>query len=764
MKNRLYFTLANVISIVCCVMPLSNLLSQAPQGFNYQAIARNTMGDIMPDQNISIRFTITNDNGGTILYREIHTSTTNQFGLFTLNVGQGVSTFGSFSTIPWATTNAWLQVEMDPEGGTSYVQMGASQLLSVPYSLYAASGNPGPAGPAGTPGDRYTTTSTTLMTIAGGTQNLIVEPELKYTIGQTVIIANSISNLMTGTVAAYNPLNGALTLSITSVTGSGSFSSWNVALSGAPGPTGPQGLPGDIGMTGPQGPTGATGLQGPAGLPGPQGPAGLLLNGSDAGNTPYWDGASWIVNTSNIYNNGDNVGINTASPESKLHIKGSADTRQLIIDADSAQSNTNPLIQLRDDKGEELMWIHSDHPTNLFMGVGAGRVNNGGTDGGTSNIFIGGFAGNHNTTGSQNSALGYGALNANVSGSSNTASGFGALNYNSTGSNNTAHGFSALYSNIAGESNTAVGYNALWTNKGSLNTANGANALSGNTTGDRNAAFGFSALYSNAIGRYNSAFGVNALYSNTTGDQNTASGMESLWHNTEGRSNTAVGFYSLYSNITGTANTAVGLNALAYNQSGAANTAIGAFSGVPFGNVLSETIAIGYSAVANADNKIRFGNSSVTVIEGQVEYSWPSDGRFKEDIRNDVDGLDFILKLKPISYQFNRLKYAQHVGEHMDADRELSLREKSEVRTVGFIAQDVEKIIQQIGFTSFDAVHAPTNEKDNYSMGYAVFVVPLVKAVQELNDQNTSQQELLDQQKAMINELLKRVEALEDRK
>jgi len=67
----------------------------------------------------------------------------------------------------------------------------------------------------------------------------------------------------------------------------------------------------------------------------------------------------------------------------------------------------------------------------------------------------------------------------------------------------------------------------------------------------------------------------------------------------------------------------------------------------------------------------------------------------------------------------------------MTPEHELLLEKQSQSRSVGFIAQDVERIIQQTGFTSFDAVHAPANETDNYSMGYSEFVVPLVKAVQE---------------------------------
>jgi len=287
---------------------MGQLYSQAPQGFNYQAVARNSSGEILQNRNIGIRFTITSDNGGTLLYQETQTTTTNQFGLFTLNVGKGSSTFGNFSSIQWATINAWLQVEMDPEGGTAYVNMGTSQLLSVPYSLFAASGNPGPPG---ADGDRYTTTSSSLMTIGIGTHNLIVDTSLNYSIGQTVIIANTVNNLMTGMVVSYNGVTGAMIVNVNSIAGNGSFSTWNISLTGA---TGPQGL---------RGPMGYDGDEGPEGPEGPVGPPGLLTNGTATGNTPYWNGPSWIVNSNNIYNNNGNVGIGTSNPIQKLDVNGS---------------------------------------------------------------------------------------------------------------------------------------------------------------------------------------------------------------------------------------------------------------------------------------------------------------------------------------------------------------------------------------------------------------------------------------------------------
>jgi hypothetical protein len=88
------------------------------------------------------------------------------------------------------------------------------------------------------------------------------------------------------------------------------------------------GLQGPTGATGPQGPVGLSGLTGPAGPQGPtgpqgtQGPVGLLAYGSFSGVTPYWNGSSWVVNSTNVFNNGANVGIGTTSPEAKLEIAG----------------------------------------------------------------------------------------------------------------------------------------------------------------------------------------------------------------------------------------------------------------------------------------------------------------------------------------------------------------------------------------------------------------------------------------------------------
>ncbi len=113
--------------------------AQAPQGINYQAVARNTAGSILSNTNICVQSTITNGNGGAVLYQETFNVTTNQFGLFTLNIGNGTVVSGTFATISWASVTPWQKMEIKINCTGAYVLMGSAQLLSVPYAFNAAS-------------------------------------------------------------------------------------------------------------------------------------------------------------------------------------------------------------------------------------------------------------------------------------------------------------------------------------------------------------------------------------------------------------------------------------------------------------------------------------------------------------------------------------------------------------------------------------------------------------------------------------------------
>jgi hypothetical protein len=138
-----------ILSLIVVLLAITGLLqAQAPLGFNYQGVARNSFGTVFSNASISLRMSIRDlTSGGAVLYSERHNVSTDQYGVFALSVGNGTPISGTFNTIPWAVGNKFLQVELDPNGGTSFTNMGTTQLLSVPFSLIA--GGAPPIGPAG---------------------------------------------------------------------------------------------------------------------------------------------------------------------------------------------------------------------------------------------------------------------------------------------------------------------------------------------------------------------------------------------------------------------------------------------------------------------------------------------------------------------------------------------------------------------------------------------------------------------------------------
>jgi len=114
-----------------------SLMAQTPQSFKYQAVARNASGDVVAGQAVGMQISILQSSeSGTTIYTETHVDSTNQFGLVTLEIGTGTTT-DDFTAIDWSNDIYFIQIEMDATGGTSYVLIGTSQLLSVPYALHA---------------------------------------------------------------------------------------------------------------------------------------------------------------------------------------------------------------------------------------------------------------------------------------------------------------------------------------------------------------------------------------------------------------------------------------------------------------------------------------------------------------------------------------------------------------------------------------------------------------------------------------------------
>jgi len=125
------------------------VLAQSPQAIKYQGVARDNVGNELSYQTISLKISILSGSStGNVEYTETHAVTTNEFGLFSLEIGGGTLDSGNFSTINWGSNTHFLKVEMDENGGANYQFMGTSQLLSVPYALYADSAGAAPGSSA----------------------------------------------------------------------------------------------------------------------------------------------------------------------------------------------------------------------------------------------------------------------------------------------------------------------------------------------------------------------------------------------------------------------------------------------------------------------------------------------------------------------------------------------------------------------------------------------------------------------------------------
>src|SRR5688572_7974866 len=302
-----------------------------------------------------------------------------------------------------------------------------------------------------------------------------------------------------------------------------------------------------------------------------------------------------------------------------------------------------------------------------------------------------------------------------------------------------------------------------------LNTSFGVNALSELTSGSQNVAIGGNASRMNTTGFYNVAIGSTSLYTNTTGFTNTSLGNNAMFWNSTGSGNVAVGASALAGNTSGHDNVAIGIATLQTNTTGFRNTVIGTGANVSTDN-LNNATAIGYGAVVDASNKVRIGNTAVTVIEGQVPFTSPSDGRYKFNVQEDVKGLDFILKLRPVTYQFDVKKMDEDMQPagiiQASYKPNIAYDEATQMRRTGFIAQEVEKAATESGFT-FSGIIKPKNTKDHYGLSYESFIMPLVKAVQEQQKQIENlknENEELKKMKAELEALKKMIGQLSNNK
>jgi hypothetical protein len=302
----------------------------------------------------------------------------------------------------------------------------------------------------------------------------------------------------------------------------------------------------------------------------------------------------------------------------------------------------------------------------------------------------------------------------------------GSVLLNNTGTRNLHAGFNVggPLNGTTGTDNVFYGYQAgAASTSGSWNVVIGADAGRNNISGNLNTLIGWVAGGAIALPTFNGNTFVGAQ-----AGQNTVSGPSTFIGEKAGQANT-----------TGTQNLFVGNEAGNTNTLGTQNTILGYFADVSAVGLQNAT-AIGFNTIVDATNKVRIGNTDVTVIQGQVGFTAASDRRLKTNIQPIENGLDLIMKMKPMSYNMKN-----------SSDRRSNW---------GFIAQDIEELVGPE-----NAVVTVSADKDrSLGLRYTDFIAPLVKAVQEqqveisdLNNKLTESEKKMDLLMAEIEKLKKAV-------
>ncbi|MFT7345734.1 MAG: hypothetical protein ACI9CP_000175, partial [Cryomorphaceae bacterium] len=266
-----------LLSLVALAAFALSSFGQSPEGFKYQAVVRDAMNVVLNNQAVGIQLTIQQGSiGGTAVYTETFAPTTNAYGLVNLEIGSGTSA-DDFTTIDWANGPYFMETAVDVTGGTSYSVMGTSQLMSVPYALYANTSGNG-AGPAGADGNDGSDGAVGATGPQGPQGNI-------GSSGDDGVDGIDGTNGIDGAVGATGPQGPQGNIGSSGDDGVDGIDG-NNGSDGAVGATGPQGPQGNIGSSGDDGVDGidgTNGIDGAVGATGPQGPQGNIGSSGDDG-------------------------------------------------------------------------------------------------------------------------------------------------------------------------------------------------------------------------------------------------------------------------------------------------------------------------------------------------------------------------------------------------------------------------------------------------------------------------------------------------
>ena len=671
--------------------------AQMPQGFKYQTIVRD-QGLAVANENIPVRLSILRDGpSGTAVYVETQNPLSSPQGVVSLIVGQGTVTSGDFSKIDWSTGSYYLQVEVNVHG-SGLSLMGSSQLVSVPYALYAKS-----SGASQWQGDAYSLYTNGRVGIRGpvdttgqGTDTLLFE--VKSQNGEPI----------------FQVFESGVKINVEQ----GSKGSKGGFVVG--GRTGVKGSPVDLMRITNDSirmyiDNGAKGSKG-----------GFAVGGRAPGK-------SAAVNFVHI--TPENTFIGQESGISNL-----TGVDNVFLGNQSGYFNKDGMYNVF--IGRYSGYYNTTGISNIFVGQGTGAYNTTGEN----NVYVGVNSGYSNDKGSQNVYLGaFAGKYANAD--TNIFIGYAAGYKNGTGNNNIFLGSESGENNSTGYYNVFIGTNSgLANTTGYDNIFMGHEAGTNNTTGYHNVFLGKQSGYSNISGNWNNIVGTLAGYSITSGDLNNFMGDAAGYYTTTGTSNLFLGDWSGrynetgdqnvylgadagYNNVSGTGNVCLGYKA-GYNETGSnklyiANSGADNTAALVYGDFYSKILRVngnmGINAQAYSDVSLYVETSTYAAIyaHGTIyatgSFANPSDFRLKENIVNLGSTLEKTLNLRPVSYDWKDKQQAKSMGKQ-----------------IGLIAQEVELLFPQL---------VVTDPKGFKAMDYSRLSVILLQALKE-QDQIVQKQAL----------------------
>lgn len=743
--------------------------AQAPQKFNYQAVARNTTGVELANQAIGIKISILDGApNGTEVYAETQTVTTNTFGLFTLKVGGGNVVSGNFSAINWAAGSKYIKTELDPTGGSNYTVAGTSELISVPYALYAGASAGGATGPQGVTGPQGPTgaTGATGAGVQGATGPQGPTGPGGGATGPTGANGN------TGPTGPQGPTGatGATGAGIQGATGPqgptgpGGGATGPTGANGNTGPTGPQGPTGagTTGATGPTGPQGNQGAQGPTGAgttgaTGPTGPTGPAGAGSISGFNNYiakFTPNGTTVGSSQMYDGGSFIGINTSSPVAKLHMHETS-TGQAMVQITNGNSGTFFSDGFMAGLGNDLsghIWLWE----NQYLKFGTNntervRITN------TGLVGIGTTAPDEELVIGTPLALGWTIPAATIGSATGGGISIGTPTIYTNVSSSTAFGKTVIGSTDAdgyGLGDIVFHADHVGFNEGNYTNVPNANARV-SATSDMNVGIHGATTASGGLTVPPTVMGIR-------GESNTTTSTDGA--GVYGQSIGASGFYGYggfftgnYAGVRGYANlnSAFGVWGTSSIAGGSNNFGLyGTASNSTLTNYAVYGIANGGSTAVGVYGTAAGGTANYGLYcngNGVYTGTWTqvSDQRFKKNIAPLTGALNLVMKVGTYSYEMRRDEYP-----YMNL---------AEGKQFGFIAQEMENIIPELVEKGIQPINPNPEGRDKKDEGLLEFkgmdyisMIPiLTKAIQEQQDIITNQQKQIDELRNEVKGLKK---------